>query len=212
MKITTKDYIEYLENAANKINENKDYITKLDATTGDGDHWVNMNMGFDKILSSKTELENLKINELLKKTGMLMMATVGGSSGALYGSAYINAAKQVGDIDCLDKNSILTLLEAQLDAIMKRGKAEYGFKTMIDSLYPAVQKYKEELEKDSTCTIIFSEVKKASQEGMNATKNMQATKGRASYREDKGVGHLDPGAVTMYYQISELMDFLQTKI
>ena len=212
MKITTKDYIDYLEKAANKINENKDYVTKLDATTGDGDHWVNMNMGFNKILDSKTELENLKINELLKKVGMIIMSTIGGSSGILYGSAYLNAGKKIGDIEYLDTNSILTLLEAQVESIMKRGKVEYGFKTMLDSLHPAVEKYKEELAKNSENTIIFNAVKKASEDGMNATKDMEARKGRASYREDKGVGHLDPGAVTMYYQISELMDFLQTKI
>jgi len=212
MTITVEEYFEYLKNAAKKINENKDYITKLDATTGDGDHWVNMNMGFDKLLSSKDELVNLRVNEFLKKIGMLIMATVGGSSGALYGSAYINAAKRVGDVDTLDEKSILTLLDGQLEAIMKRGKAEYGYKTMIDSLYPAVQTYKEELAKNSTCKTIFEAVQKSSEQGMLDTKEMKATKGRASYREDKGVGHLDPGAVTMYYQISELMKYLQKKI
>lgn len=210
MNITTKDYIKYLEKAANKINENKDYITELDATTGDGDHWVNMNMGFTKILDSRAELENLKINELFKKIGMIMMSTIGGSSGALYGSAYINASKKIGDVDSLNKENILIFLEAQLEAIMERGKVQYGSKTMIDSLHPAVETYKEELKKGSENNILFSEVKKASENGMNATKDMKATKGRASYREDKGIGHLDPGAVTMYYQISEFMDFLTT--
>lgn len=212
MQITTKDYISYLEKAEKKIGENKDYITKLDAETGDGDHWVNMNMGFNKILESKAELENLKMGELLKQVGMIMMSTVGGSSGVLYGSAYINAGKKLKDVDVLDTGGILILLEAKLEAMMKRGKAEYGFKTMIDSLHPAVVAYKKELEQGSPETTIFNETKIASENGMNATKDMKATKGRASYREDKGVGHLDPGAVTMYYQISELMDFLQTKI
>lgn len=211
MTITTNDYLEYLENVAKKINENKDYITKLDATTGDGDHWVNMNMGFEKILDSKEELKDLNFKELLKKIGVLMMSTVGGSSGALYGSAYINASKKVGDTDVLDENGILAILEAELEAIMKRGKAKPSDKTMIDSLYPAVEKYKEELAKDSTCDVVFQEVMKSSEEGMLETKNMKATKGRASYREDKGVGHLDPGAVTMYYQIEELMKYLLSK-
>ncbi len=200
MQMTAKEYLEYLENATKKIDENKDYITKLDATTGDGDHWVNMNMGFHKILDSKSELENLRINALLKKVGMLIMSTVGGSSGALYGSAYMNAAKKVGDIDFLDQDAILTLLEAQLEAIMNRGKVEFGNKTMVDSLYPAVQTYKEELAKGSAPQMIFEAVEKASEQGMLDTKDMKATKGRASYRDDKGVGHLDPGAVTMYYQ------------
>ncbi len=212
MTITVKDYIEYLEKAAKKIDENKDYVTQLDAATGDGDHWVNMNMGFEKLLSSKDELENLRMNECLKKIGMLIMSTVGGSSGALYGSAYVNAGKMIGDVDSLDENSILILLEAQLAAIMKRGKVEFGDKTMIDSLYPAIKTYKEELSQNSTLNVIFEEVEKSSEKGMLDTKAMEATKGRASYREDKGVGHLDPGAVTMYYQVSELMKYLRTKI
>ena len=212
MKLTGKEYFEYLENAARKINENKDYITKLDATTGDGDHWVNMNMGFNKIIDSKSELENLKINELLKKIGMIMMSTIGGSSGALYGSAYIAAAKKVGNIEFFDEKSILDLLEAQSNAIMSRGKVEYGNKTMLDSLYPAIEKYKDEYSKGKIDKDALVEIEKAAEEGMLKTKNMIATKGRASYREDKGVGHLDPGAVTMYYQISELMKYLSNKI
>ncbi len=206
--ITANGYIEYLGNAAQRIAQNKDYITDLDATTGDGDHWVNMNMGFQKILDSKEELKNLKFDALLKKIGMLMMSTIGGSSGALYGSAYINAAKKVGDVDTLDRDMILIMLEAELEAIMQRGKADFGDKTMIDSLYPAVKKYKEELIKGSANDVLFHAVIKSSEQGMLETKNMKATKGRASYREDKGMGHLDPGAVTMYYQVEELMKYL----
>ncbi len=212
MKISGKEYLEYLENAAEKINENRDYITNLDATTGDGDHWVNMNMGFSKIIDSKNELENLRINELLKKIGMIMMSTIGGSSGALYGSAYIAAAKKVGDIEFLDEKSILDLLEAQSNAIMSRGKVEPGNKTMLDSLYPAFEKYKDEYLKRKIDKEALIKIEEAAKEGMLKTKDMVATKGRASYREDKGVGHLDPGAVTMYYQISELMKYLSNKI
>jgi len=210
--INVNGYIEYLGNVAKKIAQNKDYVAELDAATGDVDHWVNMNMGFEKILDSKEELKNLKFDGLLKKIGMLMMSTIGGSSGALYGSAYINAAKKVGDVETLDRDGILTMLEAELEAIMQRGKADFGDKTMIDSLYPAVKRYKEELIKGSTDDTLFNAVIKSSKQGMLETKNMKATKGRASYREDKGVGHLDPGAVTMYYQVEELMKYLLSKI
>ncbi len=212
MRITTEDYIEYLENVAKRINENKDYITKLDATTGDGDHWVNMNMGFSKILDSKDELKNLSIKELLKKIGMIMMSTVGGSSGVLYGGAYINASKKLGDVDFLNEEGILILLEAISEAIMSRGKVEFGNKTMLDSLYPAVETYKQKLNEKVSYEELLEAAENSSKNGMQETKNMKATKGRASYRNDKGVGHLDPGAVTMYYQISELVQFLKSKI
>lgn len=212
MTITAKEYCEYLDNAAQRIHKNQDYITELDAMTGDGDHWVNMNMGFEKIISEKSELENLGISPLLKKIGMLIMSTVGGSSGALYGSAYMSAAKLLGGVDVLDVDSIGILLEGQLDGIMMRGKVEYGCKTMVDSLYPAVETYKRELAKSSSLKVIFEETEKSSKQGMLDTKSMEAKKGRASYRQDKGVGYLDPGAVTMYYQVSELMTYLKSKI
>ncbi|SDJ87858.1 dihydroxyacetone kinase subunit DhaL [Natronincola ferrireducens] len=208
IKINTKKYIEYIEMAAKKIEASKDYVTELDSITGDGDHWVNMNMGFEKLVETKEELATMDLGPLFQKIGMLLMSTVGGSSGVLYGSAYIKAAKTIGDQKEMDINLLCDVLEAKVNAIMERGNAKPGCKTMIDTLYPAVTALKEALEKGLNDYDALQALKQAAIDGMNSTKDMEALKGRACYQSNKGAGHIDPGAVTMCYQIEVLVECL----
>ena len=91
--ITSSDYVKYINIVSKRIYENGDYITDLDAATGDGDHWTNINMGFQNLVAASDELRNMPICEVFKKIGMLMMSNIGGSSGILYGGAYIAASK-----------------------------------------------------------------------------------------------------------------------
>lgn len=208
IKMTSKDYVQYIELVTKKINENKDYITELDSITGDGDHWTNMNMGFEKLVENKEMLAELPLNQMFQKIGMLIMSTVGGSSGVLYGSAFIQASKVVGDKSTIDLQLLCDVLEGEVIAIMERGKAKPGFKTMIDTLYPAVERLKAAIKDGMDDEGALKQLKQGAYEGMNSTKDMEAVRGRACYQANKGVGHLDPGAVTMYYQIQVMVDYL----
>lgn len=210
--LTTTDYLQFISCVAEKIAQNKDYITQLDAKVGDGDHWANMNKGFSTIVSATDSLSNLSLKELFSKIGMLLMCNVGGSSGALYGSAYLKAANAIGDREVIDTNGLLEILEAKLDAIMERGKAKPGFKTMLDPLYQATVAYRQSIEKGNSISEALSALRQGAIDGMNATKDMPAVKGRASYQQDKGVGQLDPGAVTMCYQLETLAEICKSKI
>lgn len=211
-RLTTADYTEWLKRAHQKISENGEYITALDAATGDGDHWTNLNMGFEKLVAMSGELAALAPAAALKKIGMTMMSVIGGSGGVLYGSAYIEAAKQLADIEVFESKDICTMLEAKLSAIMSRGKSEPGFKTMIDALHPAVECYKNCLATGQSEAQTLTLVKQAALEGAQSTRDMPAVRGRAYYQAGRGVGHLDPGAVTMAYQIETLMDFISEKL
>ena len=206
--LTTQDYVQWISLAYQKIHENGDYITALDAATGDGDHWANLNMGFEKLVSMSEELSALSLFEALKKISMTMMSVIGGSGGVLYGSAYMEAAKVAKELEALSSPDLCNVLEAMLDGIMKRGKSEPGMKTMIDALSPAVQCYKACIDEGKSETETMSLVKKAAQDGAQSTKAMEAVRGRAYYQADRGVGHLDPGAVTMCYQIETLIDYI----
>jgi len=208
IRITPKDYVEYIEQVARKIEENRDYVTELDSITGDGDHWVNINMGFQKLLENKEQLVAMGLGEMFRKIGMILMSTVGGSSGALYGSAYIRAAKTIGDVQEIDINLLCSVLRAELDAIMERGNTQPGYKTMVDTLYPAVNRFKAAIDKGMDTAGALQELKQGAIDGMNSTRDMEAVRGRAYYQANKGVGHLDPGAVTMCYQIEVLVDYL----
>lgn len=211
-EITSKDYAEYIKKAYELIHENGEYVTELDLATGDGDHWSNINMGFEKLVEKADELGELPVGDQLKEIGKIMMAVIGGSSGVLYGSAYLAAAKAVKGKETLDCQGVCDVLEAMLEAIMSRGQAEEGFKTMIDSLAPAVKAYKKAISDGKSEMEICEIVKQAAVDGAENTKNMEAVRGRATYQANKGLGHLDPGAITMSYQISTLMNCIKEKI
>ena len=206
------DYAAYIVKAYTKIHNDKEYITDLDLATGDGDRWANMDMGFGKIVENISTIETLSLSDGMKEIGKIMMSVIGGSSGVLYGSAYLAAAKVTKGLEVLDRNSIYEVLNAMLDAIMSRGQAKPGFKTMIDSLYPSVKVYELSLKENIDDKSLCMRVRQAAIDGANETAKMEAVRGRATYQADKGVGHLDPGAVTMSYQIICLMDMLEDKL
>ncbi len=210
--LSGKDYAEYIKKAYKLIHENGEYVTELDLATGDGDHWSNINMGFEKLVEKADELGKMPISEELKEIGKIMMAVIGGSSGVLYGSAYLGAAKALKGREVLDCQGVCDMLEAMLEAIMSRGQAREGFKTMIDSLAPAVSAYKRGISEEKSEQEICDMVKRAAIDGAENTKNMEAVRGRATYQANKGLGHLDPGAITMSYQIGTLMNCIKEKI
>ena len=212
IKMTAADYVDYLVRAGGQIELSGDYVTALDAKTGDGDHWVNLNMGFQKLLSLQDELRVLSLADLFKKVGMTLMSAIGGSSGVLYGGSYLAAAKAFREEETLDLRGILRLLETQLQAIMDRGKAQPGWKTMIDSLYEGIQAMGAALEEGADERAVLEALKQGSRRGMEHTREMEAVKGRASYQTNKGVGELDPGAVTMDIQLQCLGDCLLEKL
>lgn len=203
-QIDSKLYADYILRIAEKIRSEKDYITALDAATGDGDHWINMNMGFEALAVMHGELAVLPLSDMLKKIGMTLMSVVGGSSGVLYGSAYLAMAKT-----CLGKSTVGpaefgAMLDEMLEAIMKRGNSAPGQKTMIDTLYSATQEYNKQLALGTSDAILLDRLAEGARIGAASTLDMPAIRGRASYQANKGVGHLDPGAVTMQYQLEML--------
>lgn len=210
--MTSKDYVSYIKIAAKRIHENGEYISKLDAVTGDGDHWANINLGFENLVAAADEMEKMPMDGVFKKIGMLMMSKIGGSSGVLYGGAYMAAGKALAGKESINSEELCLALETMVNDMMARGKAEPGFKTMIDSLYPAVQAYKAALAEGKSDADTMDAVKKAAMDGAEATKAMEAVKGRASYQTNKGVGHLDPGAVTMSYQLECLCDYVKDNL
>jgi len=200
--------MEYLSKAADVINVHKDYITRLDAETGDGDHWVNLNMGFEKLLEQKEVLVGMSLSDMFKKIAMILMSTIGGSSGVLYGSAYLKVSQVIAGKDVITAALLKDILAAKLEGIMERGNAKPGFKTMIDPLYRAHEYMIEAFRNNASDEEILLAMKEGAAYGMKETAQMEAIRGRACYRSDKGVGKLDPGAVTMYYQLEALAEYI----
>lgn len=198
MSISGIQVISILKKIANVIEENKNYLTELDAAIGDGDHGLNMNKGF-KAVTEKLKGENgSDIGEILKKTGMTLVSNVGGASGPLYGTAFMKAAVEVKGKAEVDIKDFIKILEAALGGVKLRGKAERGEKTMVDAIEPAINAMKEAIEAGLLPVEILKASKDAAIQGVEYTKTIIATKGRASYLGERSIGHQDAGATSSY--------------
>ena len=187
---------EKIFNALNQIkisiDQHKDEIEKLDQEIGDGDHIFNIQRGIDESLKIKNELEHEKPDEVLKKIGIKIMTTVGGSSGALFATLLIGMSKKYND-NLSDPQNIAEMLIEGVEAMKKRGKADIGEKTMLDVLIPVSIELQKLSDQDNIKSIA-EKIKEVAEKGMLSTKNIIATKGRASFLGERAKGHIDPGA------------------
>lgn len=192
-KKTKKLFLE----TADVIIENKKYLTELDSAIGDGDHGINLARGFKK-LKDKLEDDNIENRaELFKLTAMTLISNVGGASGPLYGTAFLNIAKVISDEE-LELEDLIEIAEEAIAGIQKRGKAEAGEKTMLDTIIPAANSLKKSRDEKLELETALNNCLKAAEKGMKNTIEMQATKGRASYLGERSIGHQDPGATSSY--------------
>ena len=161
-----------------KVQEEKDYLSELDGPIGDGDHGANLARGMAAALEALNSTEPQSASEVFKAVSMALISKVGGASGPLYGSAFMGMmkAEQAGQ-------DLAGVLEAGLDMIVKRGHAQVGEKTMVDVWSPVVEAVKKnQLTNDFIDQAVLS------------TKDIVATKGRASYVGERSIGHIDPGS------------------
>lgn len=173
-----------------KVTENKDHLNTLDTAIGDGDHGSNLVRGAAAVKEKMEATEYEELSKLFQDVGMTLVSKVGGASGPLYGSAFIFMAKKAKDTS--DYGEILA---AGLDGIQKRGKATTGEKTMVDEWSPLV----EQIQSGELTQELIDE-------SLAATKDMKATKGRASYLGDRSIGHIDPGAQSSAYLFEALLE------
>ena len=194
--ISSQQIFAWIERYAARIAEQKDYLTQLDAAIGDADHGANMNRGLQAVLAKKADLQNADIGALLKGVAMTLISTVGGASGALYGTFFLQASTIAGNRTELSPSEFGSVLEKGLAGIVLRGKATIGDKTMVDALQPAIKAYKHSIESGETLDQALSKAASAAEEGLKSTVPLVARKGRASYLGERSAGHPDPGATS----------------
>ncbi len=194
--ISSNQIFGWIERYAAHIAEQKDYLTQLDAAIGDADHGANMDRGLKAVLAKKADLQNNDIGVLLKGVAMTLISTVGGASGALYGTFFLQASVSAGSKTELSPSEFGSLLEKGLAGIVLRGKAAVGDKTMIDGLQPAIKAYKNSVEAGESLEQALSKAVSAAEGGLKSTVPLVARKGRASYLGERSAGHPDPGATS----------------
>lgn len=195
-----------IEGMAKKIEAEKDYLTQLDNEIGDGDHGINLARGFEAVEKKLPSLAGGDIGALLKGVGMQLVSTVGGASGPLYGTAFMKAGMACKGLTELDGPAFVKAMEAAVDGIKMRGKATEGEKTMLDALCPALKVMQDEVAAGKLLKEALQDAAAAAEKGVEYTKTIIATKGRASYLGERSLGHQDPGATSSLYLLQVLAE------
>ncbi|WP_345586080.1 dihydroxyacetone kinase subunit DhaL [Streptomyces prasinosporus] len=171
-------------------------LTALDSPIGDADHGSNLQRGFAAVRAALEKEPPATPGAVLVRSGRLLVSTVGGASGPLYGTLLRRTGKALGDAAEVDERQLAEALRAGVDAVMQLGGASAGDKTMIDALLPAVDALGDS----------FAAARAAAEEGAVATTPLLARKGRASYLGERSIGHQDPGATSAALLIAGLVD------
>ncbi len=204
--MNNEDTLRWLGRIADELHEKAQYLTQLDSPIGDADHGTNMDRGFAAVRAKFPTMTTMDISTQLKTVGSTLVSTVGGSSGPLYGTAFLRAAAATTGKSDLEAADVVSMLEAFAGGVVTRGKAQTGEKTMVDALMPAVTAAKEALSQGASLAEITARAAAAAEEGTKATIPMQATKGRASYLGERSVGHQDPGATSSTIMLKALAE------
>jgi dihydroxyacetone kinase-like protein len=195
-ELDTAFVVRWLELAAARIAEQRDYLTQLDAAIGDADHGVNMDRGFGAVLSGLGKGGNGAPGAVLEASGTALVLSVGGAAGPLYGSAFRGMGRSLRDQAIFDAEDLLVALRAALAEIQHIGAATVGDKTIVDAFGPAISGFERGLRGGESLAASARRAREAAEEGMRATIPMHARKGRASYLGPRSVGHQDPGATS----------------
>ncbi len=203
-EITKSQILTWLNNCSAVYSENRDRLTELDAAIGDADHGLNMDRGFSDVASKLPSVEDKDIGTIFKTTGMSLLSKVGGASGPLYGTFFIRAATKSTNKESLNLAELTEILQAGVDGVVSRGKAEPGDKTMCDVWWDVIAEANAASERGDSIQEALQVMASAAAAGAEKTIPMLARKGRASYLGERSIGHQDPGATSTMLMIETL--------
>ena len=206
MTISRDAIIDWLKAYATLIAENEAYLTQLDSAIGDADHGANMQRGMQAVVAKLPGVADKDIATILKTTGMTLVSTVGGASGPLYGTLFLQMATSAANKPELSLADWAAALESGVNGVIMRGKAQAGDKTMIDALLPALTTLKESAANGITLHNALQQSEQAAAQGRASTTPLEARKGRASYLGERSIGHQDPGATSVHLLLKAAAD------
>jgi dihydroxyacetone kinase-like protein len=211
--LTKEDLVRILQRIASEISNQKDYLSSLDTEIGDGDHGFSMAAGFRSVAEKLDEFALLPIGNLLKKTGFELIKTIGGAAGAIFGTLFTAQAayyeNNLESKDSLDLEDLSLMFAQALEQIKARGGASPGDKTMVDALEPAVDALKSSRQQGYTLSSAFQIAAEKAREGAEATRSMIGRHGRSKNLGERGLGYIDPGAVSTALIFGVFCDYIQ---
>ena len=198
MAVSKQDVLAWMEGLQQIYRDNRERLTELDSAIGDGDHGFNMDRGFTAVQAELSAKAPADIGSVFQAAATVLIRTVGGAAGPLYGTFFLRAGAACQGKAELDAAGVVAVFRAGIEGVQQRGKAAPNDKTMIDALLPALAAMQRSLEQGNDLTAILEDGVAAAEAGMLGTVPMQARKGRASYLGPRSIGHQDPGATSSY--------------
>jgi len=202
--ISTDQMVNALKRMCDIIEKEKNYLSELDGAIGDGDHGVNMSKCFRKVKEKLADTKPADMNALFTNVGMVVLNSVGGAMGALYGTFFLRLAQATAGKTALILDDMVAMFQAGEKGILEIGKASTGDKTLLDTIAPAVRALEHSRKEGKTLVEALSDFKQAAKSGMESTKDMKAMMGRAARLGDRTIGHQDAGATSCYLILQAL--------
>lgn len=187
--------------------ENEKYFGDLDAVVGDGDFGYSMARGFEIVLADWDTFDRADVGTFLKKIAVVITSRIGGTSGPIWGTAFLRAGATAGAATELEPAQVVTMLRASIDGIKARGRSDVGDKTLLDALVPATDAIEASIAAGDDAAATLRAAATTARERAEATRELQAMRGRASYTGERSIGTLDAGAVAvavMFEALAEL--------
>ena len=197
--LSSLDVIKIIDSMCDTIEREKSYLSELDGAIGDGDHGVNMAKCFREVKKKLPENADKDVGTIFKNIGMVILNSVGGAMGALYGTLFLNASKEVTAKMEIGLDDLIRMFEAAEKGIQDMGKAQRGDKTLIDTIDPAVEALKAARAKGKPLMDALSDFSESAKKGAESTRDMISKIGRSSRLGERTIGHQDAGATSCYF-------------
>jgi dihydroxyacetone kinase phosphoprotein-dependent L subunit len=191
---------------ANTAIENEAYFCQLDSVVGDGDFGYSLARGFERLLEQWDELNRNDVSSFLKDVSVVASSRIGGSSGPIWGTGFLRAALVARKAETLDASTVVAMLRSAVEGIMSRGGAQLGDKTLLDVLVPLADTIEAGAAAGESTVELLSRAATRAAEAAEATKDMQAMRGRASYTGERSVGAVDAGATGIAVMVRAIAD------
>lgn len=196
---------------AERIVENKAYLSEIDGKIGDGDHGVNMAKGFG-MAAERLKGRDVSLSEAFDTLGTVLLTEIGGSMGPLYGMMFTEFAEVLSGVEAIDPKALSSMLHAGLDGIVSVGSAKVGDKTLMDTLVPAIEAFDRAIADGHSFTDALTALVTAAEAGRDSTKDLMAKIGRASRLGERSIGVLDAGATSCAIILKELAEGAQSRL
>ena len=184
--------------------ENESYFCALDSVVGDGDFGYSLARGFEKVLEQWDDLDRTDSGVFLQKVAMVISSRMGGTSGPIWGTAFLRAAAVAKGREDLGGAGMVEMLRAAIEGIKKRGGAEVGEKTLLDALVPMTDAMEALVDDGTAAQGVLDGAATAARRAAEATSALIARRGRASYSGERSIGSPDAGALAVAVLVEQI--------